>query len=256
MKTEMCPPRVGGVQPLTMIDFPGKIASVLFLQGCNFRCPFCHNPSLVREGMSNDAGSWSDIVAFLEQRRGFLEGVIFSGGEPTLQPSLIEAAAQIKAMGFQVGLHTNGSRPTVLETLLERDLVSFVALDIKAPWKKYDQIVRLPGQAFAVQRSLRLLAVGIWVNSPNPFSMRDAVWGVAPPPETRIVSLDPLPCGSPQASVSGGPLLAPGRNPTEPSPDGAAGSANILLADSPCAVGFSERFSLLRQELLPHIGIP
>jgi hypothetical protein len=85
---------------------------------------------------------------------------------------------------------------------------------------------------------------------------RNAAWGVAPPPEARIVALDPLPCGSPQASVSGGPLLAPGRNPAEPSPDGAAGSANILLADSPCAVGFSDRFGPLRQELLPQIGIP
>ena len=124
---------LGGYQKLTLIDYPGKIATTVFTVGCSFRCPFCHNPELVLS--SQFAGHRMDLekefFEFLKKRKGKIEGVCITGGEPTIQPDLIEFIKKIKKLGFLVKLDTNGTRPDVLKKLLDAKLLDFMAMDIK-----------------------------------------------------------------------------------------------------------------------------
>ncbi len=123
---------IGGLQKSSMIDYPGKISCVIFLSGCNFTCPYCHNPALVNGRLSERPSlAPEEVFTFLSVRRDFLEGVVISGGEPTLQADLPEFCADIKAMGYPVKLDTNGSRPAVLEHLIASGLVDGIAMDIK-----------------------------------------------------------------------------------------------------------------------------
>jgi pyruvate formate lyase activating enzyme len=123
---------IAGIQKSSLIDFPGKVSCVLFLQGCNFHCPYCHNPSLVKiGGNSGHLLPESMIYDFLDRRRGFLDGVVISGGEPTIHDDLIELLKKIKKMGYAVKLDTNGSRPKVLEKLISEGLLDYIAMDIK-----------------------------------------------------------------------------------------------------------------------------
>ena len=129
---------IGGLQKSSMIDYPGKISCVVFLSGCNFTCPYCHNPALVRSGgMDSPAMSPEMLFEFLAARRNFLEGVVISGGEPTLQQDLPALCGRIKEMGYPVKLDTNGSRPGVLGDLLCRGLVDYMAMDIKTDPSNY-----------------------------------------------------------------------------------------------------------------------
>jgi pyruvate formate lyase activating enzyme len=123
---------IGGLQKSSMIDYPGKISCVVFLSGCNFACPYCHNPALVK-GMSSDAPAMSPemLFDFLAVRRNFLDGVVISGGEPTLQEDLPDLCGRVKEMGYPVKLDTNGSRPGVIGDLIRRGLVDYLAMDIK-----------------------------------------------------------------------------------------------------------------------------
>ena len=134
---------IAGLQKMTLLDFPGKVACTVFLQGCNFRCPFCHNAELLpHEGESfMEEG---DFFAFLETRKGLLDGVAITGGEPTGQPGLVELIRGIKARGFSVKLDTNGTRPDILRQLAEEKLVDYVAVDVKNSPEKYAQTVGLP----------------------------------------------------------------------------------------------------------------
>lgn len=151
--------RVGGVTPLTTIDFPDRLAAVVFMQGCPWRCGYCQNPGLIPAD-AKPAMPWSEVLAFLLRRRGLLDGVVFSGGEPTLQEGLAAAVAQVRELGFQVGLHTAGMYPQRLAALLP--LLDWVGLDIKAPWDDYDAVTRVPGSAAKVQVSLmHLLRSGV-----------------------------------------------------------------------------------------------
>ncbi|KAF1687165.1 anaerobic ribonucleoside-triphosphate reductase activating protein [Pseudoxanthomonas broegbernensis] len=122
--------RIGGMLPLTTIDFPGKLAAVLFLQGCPWRCGYCHNPELL-PARGERAIAWERAVAFLRRRRGLLDGVVFSGGEPTLQPGLGGALRVVRELGFATALHTGGMYPLRLARLLPQ--LDWVGLDIKAP---------------------------------------------------------------------------------------------------------------------------
>ncbi|WP_057956567.1 anaerobic ribonucleoside-triphosphate reductase activating protein [endosymbiont of Ridgeia piscesae] len=121
--------RVGGLTPLTTVDYPGELAAVIFCQGCPWRCHYCHNPDLLPR-QSEQQIPWDQILAFLQTRRGLLDAVVFSGGEPTLQRGLPDAIGQVKAMGFKVGLHSAGPYPERLRELLP--LLDWIGLDIKA----------------------------------------------------------------------------------------------------------------------------
>ena len=148
---------ISGLQKMTLLDYPGKVACTVFLQGCNFRCPFCHNSDLLpRQGepfMTEDA-----LIAFLEKRTGLLDGVCITGGEPTLQPGLADLLRRIKALGFAVKLDTNGSRPDVLKKLVSEGLVDHVAMDVKNSPGRYPQTVGLPSVSLApLEESLRFL---------------------------------------------------------------------------------------------------
>ena len=128
--------KISGLQKLTLLDYPGKMACTVFTYGCNFRCPFCHNALLVTEENSDNI-SEDEFFAFLKKRQGILDGVCISGGEPTLQNDLAEFIGKIKALGYAVKLDTNGSRPEVLRNLIKEKLVDYVAMDIKNSPAKY-----------------------------------------------------------------------------------------------------------------------
>jgi pyruvate formate lyase activating enzyme len=147
---------VGGIQPLTTIDFPGRLACVLFLKGCNLRCSYCHNPEFL-EATGPTEYTWDQVGAFLERRKTFLDGVVLSGGEPTVHCNLEDAITRIRTMGFEIALHTNGCFPDRLETLIKGKLLDYVALDIKAPFGEYGLVTSI-GDGKGVAESIRLLS--------------------------------------------------------------------------------------------------
>ncbi|HCX28006.1 MAG TPA: anaerobic ribonucleoside-triphosphate reductase activating protein [Candidatus Portnoybacteria bacterium] len=148
----------GGLQKLTLIDYPGKVAATIFTVGCNFLCPYCHNPELVDPIKIKDQPKLSEkeILKFLTSRQGLLEGVCITGGEPTLSAELPEFISKIKALGFLIKLDTNGSSPEMLARLLSERLVDYVAMDIKAPLEKYKKIVGGQASLEDIQRSVEL----------------------------------------------------------------------------------------------------
>jgi pyruvate formate lyase activating enzyme len=151
--------RVGGLTRWTSIDFPGRLAAVVFLQGCPWRCGYCHNPELL-DASRDGALSWAEVRGFLQSRRGLLDGVVFSGGEPTLQSGLGAALAEVRALGFETALHTGGMYPERLRALLP--LLDWVGLDVKGPWDGIDAITATHGSAPRVQASLaHLVASGV-----------------------------------------------------------------------------------------------
>ncbi len=149
--------KIVGLQKLTLLDFPGKVACTVFLGGCNFRCPFCHNSDL----LDGKAASLMDEVAFLEflkKRTGLLDAVCVTGGEPTLQPQLPQFLKSIKDLGFLVKLDTNGYRPDVLQALVEAGLVDYVAMDVKNSPSQYASTTGLSGiDMKRIEQSLQYL---------------------------------------------------------------------------------------------------
>ena len=129
--------KIQGLQKLTLLDYPGRIACTVFLGGCNFRCPFCHNGGLALGGDSDGIMSVEELLAFLDSRRGRLQAVCISGGEPTLRPDLPALIGEIKSRGFEVKLDTNGTNPEMLSLLIADGLVDYVAMDIKNSPDKY-----------------------------------------------------------------------------------------------------------------------
>lgn len=149
-----------GLQKMTLLDFPGKIACTVFLGGCNFRCPFCHNSELFM-GKPEKLMEDEEFFAFLKSRRGLLDGVCVSGGEPTLYKTLPDFLAKIKEMGFLVKLDTNGYRPEVLKALVQQGLVDYVAMDVKNSPAMYAQTVGLEKMELSsIEESLRFLIGG------------------------------------------------------------------------------------------------
>ena len=129
--------RIGGLQKVTLLDYPGKVACTVFLPGCNLRCPFCHNPALVLPDRETDSLSTEELLAFLETRRGKLDGVCVTGGEPTLYEDLPALLRQIRGLGFAVKLDTNGTNPAMLKALLQERVLDYVAMDIKNSPSRY-----------------------------------------------------------------------------------------------------------------------
>ncbi|MBS0302766.1 MAG: anaerobic ribonucleoside-triphosphate reductase activating protein [Proteobacteria bacterium] len=146
--------RVGGLTRLTTIDFPGRLAAVVFCQGCPWRCGYCHNPELL-DASAPGSLTWDEVLDFLRQRRGLLDGVVFSGGEPLAQSALPEALAQVRALGFATALHTGGMYPERLAAALP--LLDWVGLDVKGPWARIPTITGVPGSGERVRASLALL---------------------------------------------------------------------------------------------------
>lgn len=147
--------QTGGFVPLTTIDYPGLLAAVVFLSGCPWSCRYCHNPALRGFGYAGGP-SWEEILEVLQRRRGLLEGVVFSGGEPTAQDALGEAMQEVRCMGFAVGLHTGGACPEKLARILP--FVDWVGLDVKAPPdERYDFITQRKGSAACFLRSLQMI---------------------------------------------------------------------------------------------------
>lgn len=152
--------KITGLQKMTLLDFPGKVACTVFLQSCNFRCPFCHNSDLLGPQGSQSI-SEEYLLSFLKKRRGLLDGVCFTGGEPTLQSGLIPLIAKIKEMGYAVKLDTNGNRPDVLEALLDNKLLDYVAMDIKNCPARYGETIGIPGFSLEkIEKSIRMLMTG------------------------------------------------------------------------------------------------
>lgn len=149
---------ISGIQKLTLLDFPGKLACTVFTSGCNFRCPFCHNASLVLPGMSEHIDE-SEVFSFLKKREGILEGVCITGGEPCLQSDLESFIEKVKALGFSVKLDTNGSFPEKLSALLEKGLLDYVAMDIKTSPERYAEVTGVTNESFFenVKKSVELL---------------------------------------------------------------------------------------------------
>jgi pyruvate formate lyase activating enzyme len=148
---------IGGLQKVSLIDFPGKVAAALFTQGCNFRCPYCHNPELVDPTRYVSPLTEESFFSFLKMRAGKLQGVVITGGEPTVHDDLATFIRRVRALGYAIKLDTNGSNPALLEELLAERLVDYVALDVKAPLRRYAEVTRAPTGADRVRLSLSLL---------------------------------------------------------------------------------------------------
>jgi len=149
--------KIGGLQKFSLIDYPEKICAIIFTQGCNFRCPYCHNPELADPDLYEKCIPEKEIFAFLEKRKGKLDAVSITGGEPTLQPDLIDFIKMIKAMGYLVKIDTNGSHPETLKKLIEDKLIDYVAMDVKAPLEKYRKITRSKTNPDLIKQSIALI---------------------------------------------------------------------------------------------------
>ena len=151
--------RLGGLTRLSASDYPGKLAAVIYCQGCAWRCTYCHNPHLL-PARKDAALSWPQVIGFLRKRRGLLDAVVFSGGEPTLQRGLANAVREVKAMGYLVGLHTAGIVPARLKRVLP--LLDWVAMDLKAPFAGHEAVTQTAGSGRRAQESMDLiLASGV-----------------------------------------------------------------------------------------------
>ena len=148
---------IGGIQRFSLIDYPGKISAIIFTRGCNFRCPYCHNPELVDPNRYVDALEEKQLWEFLQRRQHKLDAVVITGGEPTLQEDLRPFLEKIRKMGFLIKLDTNGSNPGVLKNLLSENLLDYVAMDIKAPLEKYSEVARIPVAVENIEESIMLI---------------------------------------------------------------------------------------------------
>jgi pyruvate formate lyase activating enzyme len=148
---------IGGYQKLTLIDYPGKLATTVFTVGCNFRCPFCHNPELVDLKLVHNEESEKEFFKFLKARKGKLEGVCITGGEPLIQPDIMEFIKKIKKLGFLVKLDTNGMRPDILKKIIDARIIDFIAMDIKNQLKFYDKTTGTKVDKDRIKLSVQLI---------------------------------------------------------------------------------------------------
>lgn len=145
--------RVGGIVPFTATDFPGRFAAAVFIQGCPWRCGYCHNPHL--QPRRRGPLDWSDVTALLDRRAGLLDGVVFSGGEPTIDPALPDAIAEVRARGLAVGLHTACIYPRRLQAVLP--LLDWVGFDIKAPFEDYARVTGVSGSGAPARECMEMI---------------------------------------------------------------------------------------------------
>lgn len=146
--------KVGGLVPFTATDYPGKLAAVIFVQGCPWRCGYCHNPHL-QERTSNSPIPWSDIMDFLHKRLGLIDAVVFSGGEPSMDPGLFDAICEVRALGYAIGLHTGGTHPRRIEQIIEH--IDWLGMDIKANFTNYERITKIKNSGQPAQETLKII---------------------------------------------------------------------------------------------------
>ncbi len=147
----------GGIQKTTLVDYPGEVACTLFLPKCNFRCPYCYNSKLVFNESTGVKIPESEVFEFLEERKGFLDGVCITGGEPTLHSELPNFCAKLKKFGLKVKLDTNGTNPEMLKKLVSKKLVDYIAMDIKADPENYDMVCHSPVNMDAINESIGII---------------------------------------------------------------------------------------------------
>lgn len=147
--------KIGGLQKCSLIDYPGKISAIIFTIGCNFRCPYCHNPELVDETATEITEE--EIFDFLARRKNLLDAVTITGGEPTVHEDLIPFIERIRALGFLVKLDSNGTDPHILKEALSRGLVDYIAMDIKSPLARYSETVARPVDTEKIRESIGLI---------------------------------------------------------------------------------------------------
>lgn len=150
---------IKGLQRLTLLDYPEHIAATLFLNGCNFRCSYCHNPELVSEKESKKLETYNEsgILKFLKERKSFIDGVCITGGEPTLNKNISKFLRKIKKLGYDIKLDTNGTNPKILKHLIKSRLVNYVAMDIKAPLERYEEITKTRVNIENIKESIKII---------------------------------------------------------------------------------------------------
>ncbi len=153
----LCLFKIGGFQKFTLIDFPGRPACIVFTQGCNFRCGYCYNLELVLPEKFGPTIPTEKLLSFLEERRGLLEGVVITGGEPTIQKGLEGFIERVKQMGYAIKLDTNGSQPYLLKRLLEKGLLDYIAMDVKAPLERYEEVCGVKVDVSKIVESIELI---------------------------------------------------------------------------------------------------
>lgn len=163
--------KIGGLQKVSLIDYPGKICATIFTQGCNFRCPYCHNPELVDPNLYGECQSEEELLSFLAKRKGKLDAVSITGGEPTIQEeALIRFIERVKRSGLLVKIDTNGSNPDVIKTIINDNLVDYIAMDVKGPLKKYPILTRSNVDVGSIQQSIAMIMA-----SKIPYEFRTTV---------------------------------------------------------------------------------
>lgn len=150
-----------GINKLSLLDYPGKIAAILYIDKCNFRCEYCHNWNTLIAASDNEDLVFNDILSFLKKRVGILDGVVISGGEPTLMPNLEEKIRAIKELGYSIKLDTNGSHPEVIKDLVSKGLIDYIAMDIKSSLDDYHRFTNNDALIKKVKESIELLKSGI-----------------------------------------------------------------------------------------------
>jgi pyruvate formate lyase activating enzyme len=170
----------GGLEKCTLIDYPGKTACMVYTIGCNFRCPYCHNPELVDERVEQGVTE-EEVLAFLDTRKGLLDGIVITGGEPTIHDDLLFFMEKVKAKGFLVKLDSNGTRPEILDEAIKRNLVDYIAMDIKSPLAKYGSITARPVDTEKIRESIELL-----MSSPADYEFRTTIVKALLPEEDII----------------------------------------------------------------------
>ncbi|MEC4684505.1 MAG: anaerobic ribonucleoside-triphosphate reductase activating protein [Nitrospirota bacterium] len=148
---------IGGLQKFSLIDYPGQISAIVFMQGCNFRCVYCYNQELVYPHLFKEPIPENEILSFLDSRKGLLDGVVVTGGEPLLQSDLEDFLREVRDMGYQIKLDTNGSRPDRLEELVRAGLVDYMAMDYKAPLSRYAGVTGVESNKEKIRRSIEVI---------------------------------------------------------------------------------------------------
>ena len=149
--------RIGGLNKFTLIDYPKHVSAIIFTQGCNFRCPFCHNPELVVPEQFAEPIPFDEVLQFLKSRKGLLDGVEFTGGEPTLQPDLLEKMRIVKELGYVIKLDSNGTNPEVLKRAISEGLTDYIAMDVKSSLEQYNEVAGVEVDTKKIEQSINLI---------------------------------------------------------------------------------------------------